>query len=101
VHLHAGNHTTARAALTTALDQLPHTARRARILALTDLAMVELREAKLSDACCHATTAAELLHRTPYATGAAGLRAFRAVAARPLGPRALRALDNHLSRIAA
>ena len=101
MHLHAGNHTTARTALTAALDQLPPTARRARILALTDLAIVELREAKLSDACRHATAAAELLHRIPYATGTAQLRAFRAIAARPLGPRALRALDNHLSRIAA
>jgi transcriptional regulator with XRE-family HTH domain/tetratricopeptide (TPR) repeat protein len=101
VHLQAGNHTAARAALTAALDQLPRTARRARILALTDLAMVELREGKLSDACRHATTAAELLHRIPYATGTARLRAFRAIAARPLGPRALRALDDHISRIAA
>ena len=63
--------------------------------------MVELREGKLSDACHHATTAAELLHHTPYATGTARLRAFRALAARPLGPRALRALDDHISRIAA
>jgi hypothetical protein len=101
VHLQTGHDAIARTALTAALDQLPPTARRARILALTDLAIVELREAKLSEACRHATTAADLLHRTPYATGTAHLRAFRAIAARPLGPRALRALDNQLGRIAA
>jgi transcriptional regulator with XRE-family HTH domain/tetratricopeptide (TPR) repeat protein len=101
IHLQAGDHTAARAALAAALDQLPHTARRTRILALTDLAMVELHAGKLPEACRHATTAADLLHRTPYATGAALLRGFRTIAARPLGPRALRALDDHLGRIAA
>lgn len=65
VHLQAGNHTAARAALATALDQLPPTARRACILAFTDLAMVELHTGNLPDACRHATTAAELLHHTP------------------------------------
>lgn len=101
IHLQAGDHTTARTALAAVLDQLPPTSRRARILALTDLAIVELHAGNLSDACRHATTAAALLHRTPYATGAALLRGFRTMAARPLGPRALRALDDHLGRIAA
>jgi tetratricopeptide (TPR) repeat protein len=101
VYLQAGHDTAARAALAAALDQLPQTARRARVLALTDLAIVELRAGKLSDACLHAITAAELLHRTPYATGAGRLRAFRSTAARPLGPQALRALDDQIGRIAA
>jgi transcriptional regulator with XRE-family HTH domain/tetratricopeptide (TPR) repeat protein len=101
VHLHAGDHTAARAALAAALDQLPHTARRTRILTLTDLAIVELHAGKLPEACRHATTAADLLHRSPYTTGAACLRDFRTMAARPLGPRALRALDDHLGPIAA
>jgi transcriptional regulator with XRE-family HTH domain/tetratricopeptide (TPR) repeat protein len=101
IHLQAGDHTTARAALAAALDQLPHTARRTRILALIDLAMVELHAGRLPEACHHATTAADLLHRTPYATSAALLRDFRTMAARPLGPRALRALDDRLGRIVA
>ena len=36
-----------------------------------------------------------------YVTGTAGLRAFRAAAARPIGPRALRVLDEHLAHLAA
>jgi transcriptional regulator with XRE-family HTH domain len=96
-HLQAGNHTAARVALATALDQLPPTARRARILALTDLAMTELHAGNLPDACRHAITAADLLNRTPYAIGTTRLRAFRAAAARPIGPRALRALDERLA----
>ena len=100
-HLQAGNHTAARAALTTALDQLPPTAHRARILALTDLATAELHAGNFPDACRHATAAADLLHRTPYATGTARLRAFRALAVRPIGPRALRVLDEHLAFLAA
>lgn len=51
VHLQAGDHRAARAALTAALDQLPSTARRARILTFTDLAMTELRADNLTDAC--------------------------------------------------
>jgi transcriptional regulator with XRE-family HTH domain len=101
VHLQAGDHTAARAALAAALDQLPPTARRARILALTDFAMTELHADNLPYACRHAITAADLLHRTTYATGATRLRAFRAAAARPINPRALRALDEHLARLAA
>ncbi|HET9254594.1 MAG TPA: helix-turn-helix transcriptional regulator, partial [Pseudonocardiaceae bacterium] len=73
--LRAGAHTEARAALTAALDQLPPTDRRARILALTDLATAELHAGNVADACRYATTAAGLLQRTPYATGTARLRA--------------------------
>jgi transcriptional regulator with XRE-family HTH domain len=100
-HLQAAHHTEARAALTAALDQLPPTARRSRILTLTDLAMTELHAGNLSDACRHAITAADLLHHTPYATGATRLRAFRTTAARPIGPRTLRVLDEHLAHLAA
>jgi tetratricopeptide (TPR) repeat protein len=101
VHLQAGHHTAARAALAAALDQLPPTARRARILALTDLAMTELHAGNLPDACRHAITAADLLNGTTYATGATRLRAFRTAAARPISSHALRALDEHLARLAA
>ncbi|MDQ3764704.1 MAG: helix-turn-helix domain-containing protein [Actinomycetota bacterium] len=101
LHLQAGDYTAARAALVAALDRLPFTARRARILVLVDLATVELHVGNLPDACRHATAAAELLHRSPYAAGTARLRAFRAIAARPIGPRALRVLDEHLAQLAA
>jgi len=101
VHLQAGNHTAARAALAAALDRLPPTARRARILTLVDLATVELHAGNVPEACRHATTAADLLQRSPYATGTARLRAFRAAAAHPIGPRALRVLDEHLAHLAA
>jgi transcriptional regulator with XRE-family HTH domain len=100
-HLRAGQYTAARAVLAAALDQLPPTVRRARILALTDLATAELHTGNVPDACRYATTAAGLLRRVPYSTGTARLRAFRAIAARPLGPRALRALDEHLAQLAA
>jgi transcriptional regulator with XRE-family HTH domain len=101
VHLQAGNHTTARAALAAALNQLPHTARRTRILTLTDLATAELRADNLPDACRHAITAANLIRHTSFATGTTRLRAFRATAARPIGSRALRTLDDHLAHLAA
>ena len=96
-HLQAGDHTSARSAFATALDQFPRTARRVRVLTLIDLAMAELRVGNLSDACRHAITAADLLHRTPYALGATRLRAFRAAATRPIGSRVLRALDEHFT----
>jgi hypothetical protein len=101
VHLQAGDHDAARAALTAALDQLPPTARRSRILTLVDLATTEVRAGNLADASCHAITAADLLHTTPYATGTIRLRAFRAIATRPLDPQILRALDEHLAHLAA
>jgi ATP/maltotriose-dependent transcriptional regulator MalT len=97
VHLQAGDHDAARAALTAALDQLPPTARRNRILILVDLATTELRTGNFTDAGRHAITAADLLHTITYATGALRLRAFRAIAARPLDPQTLRALDDHLA----
>jgi transcriptional regulator with XRE-family HTH domain len=100
-HLRAGDYTAARAALAIALDQIPPTDRRGRILALIDLAMAELHAGNVPDACRYATTAADLLQRTPYATGTTHLRAFRAIAARPIGPRALRVLDEHLAQLAA
>jgi transcriptional regulator with XRE-family HTH domain len=101
VHLQAGDHEAAQAALTTALDQFPPTARRSRILTLVDLATAEVRAGNLADASRHAITAADLLHTTTYATGAIRLRAFRAIAARPLDPQTLRALDDHLTHLAA
>jgi transcriptional regulator with XRE-family HTH domain len=101
VHLQAGNHTAARTALAAALEHLPPTARRDRILTLVDLATVELHAGNVPEACRHATTAADLLQRSPYATGTARLRVFRAAAARPIGPRALRVLDEHLAHLAA
>jgi tetratricopeptide (TPR) repeat protein len=101
VHFQAGRHTAARAALAAALDQLPSTARRARILALTNFAMTELHAGNLPEACHQAITATDLLNRIPYATGVTRLRAFRAAAARHISPHALRALDEHLARLAA
>jgi len=101
IHLQAGDHEAAQAALTTALDQLPPTARRSRILTLVDLATAEVRAGNLADASRHAITAAGLLYTTTYATGAVRLRAFRAIAARPLDPQTLRALDDHLAYLAA
>lgn len=100
-HLRASYYTAARDALTAALDQLPPSARRARILVLIDLATAELHAGNIPEACRHATAAAELLERTPYATGSARLRVFRSVAARPIGSRALRILDEHLAHLAA
>ena len=86
-HLQAGDHTAARAALTAALDHLPPlTAHRPRVLVLTDLATAVLHAGDLPDACRHATTAADLLHRAPNTTGATRLRAFRTMAACPSAP---------------
>jgi hypothetical protein len=63
--------------------------------------MTELHTGNIPDACRHAITAAYLLNRTTYATGTTRLRAFRAAATHPISPRALRALDEHLARLAA
>jgi hypothetical protein len=68
---------------------------------LIDLATAELHSGDLPAACSHATQAADLLHHTAYAAGAAQLRAFRTAAQRPLNNKALRALDEHLTRLAA
>jgi transcriptional regulator with XRE-family HTH domain len=99
--LRANYYTAARDALTAALDQLSASARRARILVLVDLATTELHAGNIPEACRHATTAADLLQCTPYAIGNARVRAFRAVAARPISSRALRILDEHLAHLAA
>jgi len=101
IHLQAGDHDAARAALTAALDQLPPVARRSRILTLVALAIAEVRAGNLAAASRHAITAADLLHTTTYATGTIRLRAFRATAARPLDPQTLRTLDDHLAHLAA
>ncbi|MGH8922383.1 MAG: helix-turn-helix domain-containing protein [Actinomycetes bacterium] len=101
VLLSASDYSGACDTLTTALDQSAPTARRQRVLILVDLATAELHRANLAAACSRATEAADLLHQAAYALGAARLRAFRAVAQQPLTSRALRVLDEHLSRIAA
>ncbi|HKR48216.1 MAG TPA: helix-turn-helix transcriptional regulator [Pseudonocardiaceae bacterium] len=101
VLLRAGDHNGARDTLTAALDQLRPTARRHRVLVLVDLATAELHSSNLPAACSHATQAAELLQRAPYATGGVRLRAFRDAAAHPIGPRALRVLDEYLGDLAA
>ncbi len=101
VLLQAGDHNGARETLTAALNQSPHTPRRQRVLILIDLAAVELISGNLPEACSHATQAANLLHQIAYALGAARLCAFRAAAQRPLPSRALHALDECLTHIAA
>ncbi|MGH3779021.1 MAG: helix-turn-helix domain-containing protein [Pseudonocardiaceae bacterium] len=100
VLLRAGDHSGVREALTTALDELHPTDRRQRVLVLVDLATAELHSGNLPAACFSAIQAAVLLHQAAYAVGTNRLRAFRA-AAQPLNSGALRALDEHLSRIAA
>jgi transcriptional regulator with XRE-family HTH domain len=97
----AGDDNGAREALTAALSQSPQIPRRQRVLILIDLASVELRSGNLPEACSHATQVATLLHQVTYAVGAARLRAFRSAAQRPLPSAALRALDEHLTHIAA
>jgi transcriptional regulator with XRE-family HTH domain len=93
----AGDLQAARTILSTALDALPGTARRARTLLQLDLALVELDAGRLPEACRHATTAAGALDRVRHATAAARLRQFRAhPAAQKAPPRVLRALDAHL-----
>jgi transcriptional regulator with XRE-family HTH domain len=101
VLLRAGDHSGARDTLTAALNQLPPPARRQHVLILIDLATAELHSGSLPAACTHASQAANLLHQTPYAIGAACLRTFRTIAQQRLNSQALRALDEHLSHIAA
>jgi transcriptional regulator with XRE-family HTH domain len=102
LHLKAGNHSAARVALSTALAELPTTARRERACLLAELATAELHDGRtIAKACRHATQAADILRHTPHALGATHLRAFRTAAARPVSPKALRALDEHLAHIAA
>ena len=101
VLLRAGDHSHAREVLTAAVGDPRLTGRRQRLLILVDRATVELRSGNLAAACSHATQAAELLHQAAYAVGIIRLRAFRTAAQRPLTSAALRALDDHLIRIAA
>lgn len=99
--LRADDHTHARDQYAEALGQVAPTARRQRVLCLIGQATAELHTGNHPEACLHATQAAELLGRAPYATGTARLQAFRATATRPLGRRALRILDTHLNHPAA
>ncbi len=101
VLLRTGDFGDARDVLTAALDDLRSTARRRYVLVLIDLAVVELHSSNLPAACSRATQAAELLQHAPNATGTAQLRTFRDAAARPIGPRALRVLDQYLGDLAA
>ncbi|MGH3921913.1 MAG: helix-turn-helix domain-containing protein [Pseudonocardiaceae bacterium] len=101
VLLRTGDFDNARDALTTALDDLRSTARRQNVLVLIDLAVVLLHISNLPAACSRATQAADLLRHAPYATGTAHLRTVRDAAARPIGPRALRVLDQYLADLAA
>jgi transcriptional regulator with XRE-family HTH domain/tetratricopeptide (TPR) repeat protein len=96
-----GAYTEACKKLLAALDQPHQIPRRQRILVLIDLATAELHSGDLPAACSHATQAADLLHHAAYALGTTRLRAFRTAAQRPLNNRALRALDEHLTRLAA
>jgi transcriptional regulator with XRE-family HTH domain len=91
----------ARKSLTGLLDDLPAAARRARVMALVDLATVELRAGNHAEACRHATNAAALLAKMPYSAGTRRLRDFRATAVPALGTRVLRALDQYLAHVAA
>jgi hypothetical protein len=101
-HLHADEGNEARQYLTDALDQLPTTTRRARVLLLLDLATAVLRAEDLPTACRHATTAAGMLDRIPFATGANRLRTFRdTAAAGRAAPKVLRLIDEHIARTAA
>jgi transcriptional regulator with XRE-family HTH domain len=101
VLLQVGDHIHASEVLTVAAGAPRPTGRRQRVLILVDLATAELHSGNSAVACCHATQAAELLQRAAYAVGAARLRAFRTAAQQPLTSAALRALDAHLTRIAA
>ncbi len=101
VVLRAGDHHAAREVLTAAVCDLSRIGRRQHVLVLVDLAMAELHSDDLPAACSHATQAAELLQQAAYAVGTARLRAFRTAAQRYLNGGALRALDEHLTRIAA
>ncbi|MGH3998274.1 MAG: helix-turn-helix domain-containing protein [Pseudonocardiaceae bacterium] len=101
VLLRAGDISEAHEVLTAALGDLRPTDRRQRVLVLIDLAVAELRSGNLPGACSRATQAADLLQHASYATGAAQLRTFRDTAALPIGPQALRALDQRLADLAA
>jgi transcriptional regulator with XRE-family HTH domain/tetratricopeptide (TPR) repeat protein len=99
--LRVGDHSHAREVLTAAVGDPRPPGRRQRVLILIDLATAELHSRNLAAACSYATHAAELLHRAAYSVGSARLREFRTAAQGPLTTVALRALDDHLTRIAA
>jgi hypothetical protein len=99
--LRVGDYRDAGDVLSAAVADPRPTGRREHVLVLIDLATAELHSGNLPVACSHATKAAELLQRAVYAVGSARLRAFRTAAQRLLGSGALRALDEHLTRIAA
>jgi len=99
--LSTGDHSRAREVLTAAADDSRPIGRRQRVLILVDLATAELHIGDLAVACSHATQAADLLQQATYWVGVTRLRAFRASAQRPLDGRALRVLDECLTRIAA
>jgi hypothetical protein len=99
--LRADDHNGARETLTGLLDQSRPIPRRHRVLVLIDLATAELRSGDLPSACSCVAQVADLLHQNAYALGTVHLRAFRAEAQQPMNRRALRVLDEHLTRIAA
>jgi transcriptional regulator with XRE-family HTH domain len=101
VLLRAGDYSDAREVLTAAVGDFRLIGRRQRVLVLIDLATAELHSDNLPTACSRATQAADLLQQAAYTVGTTRLRAFRTTAQRSLNGSALRALDEHLTRIAA
>jgi tetratricopeptide (TPR) repeat protein len=101
VLLQSGDYNGARTTFAAALEESRPIPRRQRILALVDLAIAELHIGDFAAASSRAVQAAKCMHEAAYALGATRLRAFRSAADRPLSSMALRALDEHLSRIAA
>jgi transcriptional regulator with XRE-family HTH domain len=99
--LRTGDHSRARDVLTAAVSDPRPSRRRHRVLILVDLATAELHSGYLAAAWSHVAQAAELLHQAAYSVGTARLRAFRMAAQQCLTKAALRALDDHLTRIAA
>jgi ATP/maltotriose-dependent transcriptional regulator MalT len=101
IFLRSGDHSHASEVLTPMVGDSRLAERRLRVLILIDLATAELHSGNLAAACSHVTQAAALLRQAAYAVGTVRLRAFRTAAERPLSSAALRALDEHLIRIAA
>jgi transcriptional regulator with XRE-family HTH domain len=101
VLLQTGDYSDARNMLNAVIVDPHLTGRRQRVLLIIDLATIELQSGNLRAACSHATKAAELMHQATYAVGTARLLAFRTAAQRLLNSGALRAIDEHIIRIAA
>ena len=101
VLLRAGDYSDAREVLTAAVGDCRRIGRRQHVLVLVDLATAELHSGNLPTACSLATQGADLLQQAAYAVGTARLRAFRTASQRSLNSKALRDLDEHLTRIAA